>query len=110
MIDAAAAAAAGGGGCGCGCGAGSGRMSPPPVDPAELSSLEGEVVNEAEDRRMIELLRAKVQVTAVQPAPPLTWHRLLAEVPSSTALMFACLQPRAGFSRCIDVPADSLLP
>eukprot|EP00775_Hariotina_reticulata_P011120 gene11120-11274_t len=47
-------------------GAGSGRMSPPPVDPAELATLEGEVVNEAEDRRMIELLRAKVRIAEAE--------------------------------------------
>lgn len=39
---------------------GAGRLSPPPIDPAELAGGEFEVVHEDEDRRMVELLRAQV--------------------------------------------------
>lgn len=40
--------------------AAAGRLSPPPVDPAELAGGEFEVIHEDEDKRMIELLRAQV--------------------------------------------------
>eukprot|EP00878_Enallax_costatus_P024071 GHUV01025659.1.p1 GENE.GHUV01025659.1~~GHUV01025659.1.p1 ORF type:complete len:639 (+),score=216.86 GHUV01025659.1:228-2144(+) len=39
-----------------------GRLSPPPVDPAELVGGDFDVINEEEDRRMIELLRAQVRI------------------------------------------------
>jgi hypothetical protein len=38
-----------------------GRYSPPPVDPSEVAGGELEVVNEEEDARMLELLRAQVR-------------------------------------------------
>jgi hypothetical protein len=38
-----------------------GRHSPPPVDPSEVAGGELEVVNEEEDARMLELLRAQVR-------------------------------------------------
>lgn len=44
--------------------AAAGRLSPPPVDPAELASGDFEVVHEDEDRRMVELLRAQVSSKA----------------------------------------------
>ncbi|KAF6257507.1 cactus-binding C-terminus of cactin protein-domain-containing protein [Scenedesmus sp. NREL 46B-D3] len=39
-----------------------GRHSPPPVDPSEVADGELEVVNEEEDARMLELLRAQVRI------------------------------------------------
>jgi hypothetical protein len=39
-----------------------GRHSPPPVDPSEVAGGELEVVNEEEDARMLELLRAQVRL------------------------------------------------